>query len=60
MSASEWWWRLIGVQHILPRTEPSTYLITAHKVNNRAAHVRCQRRDFQALPKHRVYFQDSP
>ena len=38
----------------LPRTEPSTELITAHKVNNCDAHAALQTRDFSALPKHRV------
>ena len=39
----------------LPRTEPSTELITAHKVNNRDAHARLSRGGiFQALPKHRA------
>ena len=37
----------------LPRTEPSTELITAHKVNNCDAHASSQTRDFSALPKHR-------
>ena len=38
----------------LPRTEPSTELITAHKGNNCDAHAALQTRDFSALPKHRV------
>ena len=37
----------------LPRTEPSTELITAHKGNNCDAHAAPQTRDFSALPKHR-------
>ena len=37
----------------LPRTEPSTELITAHKGNNCDAHAALQTRDFSALPKHR-------
>ena len=40
----------------LPRTEPSTELITAHKVNNCDAHAALQTRDFSALPKHRASF----
>ena len=35
----------------LPRTEPSTELITAHKVNNCDAHAALQTGDFSALPK---------
>ena len=38
----------------LPRTEPSTELITAHKGNNCDAHAALQTGDFSALPKHRV------
>ena len=38
----------------LPRTEPSTELITAHKGNNCDAHAALQTRDFSALPKHRA------
>ena len=38
----------------LPRTEPSTELITAHKVNNCDAHAALQAGDFSALPKHRA------
>ena len=38
----------------LPRTEPSTELITAHKLNNCDAHAALQTGDFSALPKHRV------
>jgi hypothetical protein len=37
----------------LPRTEPSTELITAHKGNSYDAHAAGQTRDFSALPKHR-------
>ena len=37
----------------LPRTEPSTELITAHKGNNCDAHAALQTGDFSALPKHR-------
>ena len=40
----------------LPRMEPSTELITAHKGNNCDAHAALQTRDFSALPKHRVAF----
>ena len=40
----------------LPRTEPSTELITAHKGNNCDAHAALQTRDFSALPKHRVIY----
>ena len=38
----------------LPRTEPSTELITAHKVNTATLMPPVQTRDFSALPKHRV------
>ena len=38
----------------LPRTEPSTELITAHKVNHCDALPGSQTRDFSALPKHRA------
>ena len=44
----------------LPRTEPSTELITAHKGNNCDAHAALQTRDFSALPKHRVKFRGLP
>ena len=37
----------------LPRTEPSTELITAHKVNTATLMPPVQTRDFSALPKHR-------
>ena len=38
----------------LPRTEPSTELITAHKVNTATLIPPVQTRDFSALPKHRA------
>ena len=38
----------------LPRTEPSTELITAHKVNTATLMPPVQTRDFSALPKHRA------
>ena len=44
----------------LPRTEPSTELITAHKGNNCDAHAALQTRDFSALPKHRVKWTPLP
>ena len=42
----------------LPRTEPSTELITAHKVNTATLMPPVQTRDFSALPKHRGGFSE--
>lgn len=43
----------------LPRTEPSTELITAHKVNTATLMPPVQTRDFSALPKHRAHSEAS-
>ena len=45
----------------LPRTEPSTELITAHKANHRAAHVAGRAVGiFAKVRSHRVLSEDAP